>query len=98
MERDLRGHDPELGWLHAAAHGADPLAARSRLPGQDLVPLAELAVARLLAPTDHLFDAQEDDRIAYALNTDEPARPLTHRGPVLDALAATLVIVAPFTG
>jgi hypothetical protein len=25
-----------------------------------------VAVARLLAPTDHLFDAQKDDRIAYA--------------------------------
>ncbi|WP_412537762.1 DUF2785 domain-containing protein [Longispora sp. K20-0274] len=24
-ETDLRGHDPELGWLHAVAHGADLL-------------------------------------------------------------------------
>ncbi|MEU6070283.1 MULTISPECIES: DUF2785 domain-containing protein [Streptomyces] len=66
-ETDLRGHDPALGWVHAAAHGADLLAALARLPGQDPLPLAESAVARLLAPTDHLFDAQEDDRIAYAL-------------------------------
>ncbi|GAA2268597.1 DUF2785 domain-containing protein [Kitasatospora cystarginea] len=72
-EADLRGHDPVLGWLHAVAHGADLLAALSRHPGQDPVPLAELAVARLLAATDHLFDAQEDDRLALAL-----ARILSH--------------------
>ncbi|MER5757160.1 DUF2785 domain-containing protein [Streptomyces sp. NPDC002088] len=155
-EQDLRGYDPALGWLHAAAHGADLLAALARHPGQDPQPLAELAVDRLLAPTDHLFDAQEDDRIAYALarilsrpdltaaqsvawlepiaetfragepgpvpawvsntvrtlrmlyvlvdrgvrtrNTDEPPRPVTHRVQVLEALADTLTIVAPYMG
>ncbi|OIJ64684.1 DUF2785 domain-containing protein [Streptomyces mangrovisoli] len=66
-ETDLRGHDPVLGWVHAVAHGADLLAALARRPGQDPVPLAESAVARLLAPTDHVLDAQEDDRVAYAL-------------------------------
>jgi hypothetical protein len=155
-ETDLRGYDSRLGRLHAVAHGADLLAVLARHPGQDPLPLADLAVARLPAPTDHLFDAQEDDRIAYALaqilghptlteadsvrwldriadafrtgkpgpvpawvsntmrtlrmlyvladrglsrrNTDEPARPLTHREAVLDALARTLAIVAPYTG
>ncbi|MFD9004617.1 DUF2785 domain-containing protein [Streptomyces sp. NPDC059582] len=155
-EQDLRGYDPALGWLHAAAHGADLLAALSRHPGQDPLPLAGLAADRLLAPTDHLFDALEDDRIAYALarilshpdltaaqsvawldpiaeafhtgepgpvpawasnavrtlrmlyvvahrgvrtrNTDGPPRPLTHREQVLEALAETLAIVAPWTG
>ncbi|MFF4833223.1 DUF2785 domain-containing protein [Streptomyces sp. NPDC001315] len=155
-ERDLRGYDPALGWLHAAAHGADLLAALARHPGQDPLRLAQLAVDRLLAPTDHLFDAMEDDRIAYALarilsgqeltaarsvawlepvaeafrtgepgpvpawvsntvrtlrmlyvladrgvrtrNTDEPPRPVTHREQVLEALADTLAIVAPYTG
>ncbi|MFR9799013.1 DUF2785 domain-containing protein [Streptomyces sp. MS06] len=66
-ETDLRGHDPALGWLHAAAHGADLIAVLARRPGQPPLRLAELAAARLLAPTDHLFDAQEDDRIARAL-------------------------------
>jgi hypothetical protein len=154
-EADLRGHDPALGWLHAAAHGADLLAVLARRPAQDPRPLAESAVARLLAPTGHLFDAQEDDRLAYALaqilsrpalsaeesvewlapvekafragepgpvpawasntmralrmlyvladrglrtrNTDEPPHALTHREAVLDALARTLAIVAPYT-
>ncbi|MFJ5772615.1 DUF2785 domain-containing protein [Streptomyces sp. NPDC093094] len=155
-ERDLRGHDAELGWLHAAAHGADLLAVLARRPGQDPVRLADLAVARLLAPTEHLFDAQEDDRLAYALaqilsrpdlgveestawlgpvekafrtgepgpvpawasntmrtlrmlyvladrglrtrDTDEPPHLVTHREAVLDGLAGTLAVVAPYTG
>lgn len=154
-ETDLRGYDAELGWLHAVAHGADLLGALSRFPGQNPCPLAGLAVARLLAPTDHLFDAQEDDRLAFALarilshpdltadrsaqwlgpvvaafrtgepgpvpawasNTmrtlrmlyvlahrgvrdgaEGPARGLTHREAVLEALGATLAIVAPGTG
>ncbi|GGJ05487.1 DUF2785 domain-containing protein [Streptomyces brasiliensis] len=74
-ETDLRGHDPVLGWVHAAAHGADLLAALARRPGQDPLSLAGSAVARLLAPTDHVFDAQEDDRLAYAL-----AQILSHPG------------------
>ncbi|MDF6044597.1 DUF2785 domain-containing protein [Streptomyces sp. JH14] len=154
-ETDLRGHDPELGWLHAPAHGADLLAALSRHPRQDPYPLAELAVSRLLAATDHLFDAQEDDRLAFALaqilghpglttaqsaqwldpvaaafRTGEPGpvpawasntmrtlrmlyiladrgfrgpgaealRTPTHRAVVLDSLAETLAIVAPYAG
>jgi hypothetical protein len=155
-ERDLRGYDAELGWLHAAAHGADLLAVLARHPGQDPARLAGLAVARLLAPTEHLFDAQEDDRLAYALaqilshpdldaktstawlgpvekafrtgepgpvptwasntmrtlrmlylladrglrtrNTDEPLHTVTHREAVLEGLAATLAIVAPYAG
>jgi hypothetical protein len=74
-ETDLRGYDPVLGWVHAAAHGADLLAALARRPGQEPLALAESAVARLLAPTGHLFDAQEDDRLAYAL-----AQILSHPG------------------
>lgn len=66
-EADLRGYDASLGWVHAAAHGADLLGALARRPQQDPAPLLELAVARLLADTAHLFDAQEDDRIARAL-------------------------------
>src|SRR5215217_5928180 len=31
-ERDLRGWDPGLGWLHAVAHGADALCAFARSP------------------------------------------------------------------
>ncbi|WP_035792337.1 DUF2785 domain-containing protein [Kitasatospora mediocidica] len=66
-ETDLRGYDAELGWLHAVAHGADLLGALGRCPRADPVPLLELAAARLLAPTTHLFDAMEDDRLGVAI-------------------------------
>ncbi|MEU1486316.1 DUF2785 domain-containing protein [Streptomyces sp. NPDC005752] len=131
------------------------LAALSRHPRLDPYPLAELAVSRLLADTDHVFDAQEDDRLAFALaqilshpdlttaqsvqwlepiaeafRTGEPGpvpawasntmrtlrmlyvladrgfrapaagtpRVLTHRAGVLDSIAETLTIVAPYAG
>ncbi|WP_230989810.1 DUF2785 domain-containing protein [Streptomyces luteolifulvus] len=59
--------------MPAAPHGADLLAVLARQPGQNPPQAAKLAVACLLAATDHLFDAQEDDRLAYAL-----AQILTH--------------------
>lgn len=68
-EPDLRGHDPELGWVHAAAHGADCLAAfgaaGAGAPQGLLVTLAQ----RLVAPTAYVFRDQEDDRIAHAAAT-----------------------------
>jgi Protein of unknown function (DUF2785) len=66
-ETDIRGHDPELGWVHAVAHGADLLGAFGRCPQVDPAPLLDLAAARLLARTDYLFAHQEDDRLGYAI-------------------------------
>ncbi|MGW4892104.1 DUF2785 domain-containing protein [Kitasatospora sp. NPDC004240] len=67
-ETDLRGWHPELGWLHAVAHGADLLAALGRSPlTADPGPLLALAAARLTAPTDHVWDALEDDRLGRAV-------------------------------
>ncbi|MGW1692386.1 DUF2785 domain-containing protein [Streptomyces sp. NPDC002399] len=66
-ETDLRGYDAKLGWLHAVAHGADLLGALGRCPRTDPVPLLDLACARLIAPTTHLFDAMEDDRLGLAI-------------------------------
>jgi hypothetical protein len=69
-ETDLRGWDDQLGWLHAAANGADTLAVFGRSPrlGRDgLCGLLEVARDRLLAPTAYVFRNQEDDRLGYAL-------------------------------
>ncbi|WP_433218090.1 DUF2785 domain-containing protein [Microtetraspora malaysiensis] len=66
-EADLRGYEPPLGWLHAAAHGADLLGVFGLHPRVDATAMLDLAVARLLAPTGHLFDQQEDERIAQAM-------------------------------
>ena len=71
-EADLRAWDPELGWLHAPAHGADTLRAFGRsgkLAAPQLRDLLELAVDRLFADSGYLYGHGEDDRIAYALAT-----------------------------
>lgn len=69
-ERDLRGWDERLGWLHAIAHGADALAVFGRSPRlhrDDLCGLLDVARDRLLAPTGYVFRDQEDDRLGYAV-------------------------------
>lgn len=68
-ESDLRGYDPDLGWLHAVAHGADLLGAFARSPHVERPDrLLDLAAARLLAKTDYVLRDQEDDRLAYAMS------------------------------
>ncbi|MFD9339692.1 DUF2785 domain-containing protein [Streptomyces sp. NPDC060028] len=66
-ERDLRGHDEKLGWLHAVAHGADLLGRFGCHPEVAPVRMLDLAAARLTADTDHVFDQLEDDRLAMAI-------------------------------
>ncbi|MFG3053499.1 DUF2785 domain-containing protein [Kitasatospora sp. NPDC048239] len=67
QEQDLRGHDGELGWLHAVAHGADLLGRFGCHPEVAPTRMLDLAAARLTAPTDHVFDQLEDDRLARAV-------------------------------
>jgi Protein of unknown function (DUF2785) len=71
-EKDLRGYDDQLGWLHAVAHGADTVRAfaLSRHSGPaEVQSLLALCTQRVLTPTDYLFAHAEDDRLAYALAT-----------------------------
>jgi hypothetical protein len=71
-ERDLRGHDPQLGWLHAVAHGADALAAFAGSPllgPPELTLLLELARERVQTPTPFHLVQNEDDRLGYAVMT-----------------------------
>ena len=69
-ETDTRGHDDELGWLHAVAHGADAageLARSPRLGADDLAALLAALVDRTVAPTSLHWLQAEDDRVAYAV-------------------------------
>ncbi|WP_147437491.1 DUF2785 domain-containing protein [Micromonospora musae] len=66
-ETDLRGHDEKLGWLHAVAHGADLLGTLGRHPEVDPAGMLDVAAARLIAPTDHLYAEREDERLGYAI-------------------------------
>ena len=65
-ETDLRGWDPQQGWVHVTAHTADLLkflARSSRLRPADQAHLLE-AVAVRLQTAPHVFTCGEDERLA----------------------------------
>ncbi len=65
-ERDLRGFDPVLGWIHATAHTADLLAAlaeNSLLHVEDQARLLEAITLRLNSAHE-IFAYGEQDRLA----------------------------------
>lgn len=67
-ETDLRSWDPELGWLHAVAHGADTAGAFGKHPapvGDDLRFLLGTLTERLRR-VDQTLVQGEDDRLALA--------------------------------
>jgi len=66
-EADLRGFDPELGWLHAVAHGADLLGQLGRDQRVQPEQMLELAARRMLAHTDYVWRDAEDDRLGCAI-------------------------------
>jgi uncharacterized protein DUF2785 len=70
-ERDLRGFDPALGWIHATAHTADLLAALAGNPlfkPEDQARLLQ-AIAERLASAHQIFAYGEQDRLALAAAT-----------------------------
>lgn len=67
-ETDLRGHDAELGWLHAVAHGADLLGTLGRHPAVRPALMLDVAARRLTAPTQHLWAEGEDERLGHAIS------------------------------
>ncbi|OMH27770.1 hypothetical protein BKD30_03090 [Tersicoccus phoenicis] len=65
-EREVTGYDPQRGWVHVVAHGADALAAfghTARRPRHVL----DAAVERMLNPEPSVWREQEDDRLGYAI-------------------------------
>jgi hypothetical protein len=66
-EQDLRGHDPELGWVHAVAHGADFFGECGAAGVGDAAALLDALARRMVAPTSFVWRDQEDDRLAYAI-------------------------------
>jgi len=65
-ERDLRGFDPTLGWIHATAHTADLLAALAGNPLLRNVDQARLldAISRRLSSAHEIFTYGEQDRLS----------------------------------
>ena len=68
-ETDLRGHDAQLGWLHAVAHGADLLGELGVRPEVSPRRMLDLAATRLLTPLEEVWRDQEHDRLAHAVGT-----------------------------
>ena len=69
-EQDLRGLEPRVGWIHAAAHTADLLkflARDARLAAADHASLLDAAWSKLTAPGTPVFTHAEDERLAAAL-------------------------------
>jgi len=66
-EDDLRGHDEQVGWVHAVAHGADFFGECGAAGFGDAHELLEALARRLVVPTRMVWRDQEDDRVACAL-------------------------------
>jgi hypothetical protein len=68
-ERDLRGYDAKLHWIHATAHTADLLAALAKSPlltGQEAASILA-AVATRLSTATGIYTQGEQDRLAMAV-------------------------------
>jgi Protein of unknown function (DUF2785) len=67
-EPDLRSWDPQLGWLHAVAHGADTAGAFGQHPALAVDDLRRLlgTLAERLRRVDQTLVQGEDDRVALA--------------------------------
>ncbi|MFD7227811.1 DUF2785 domain-containing protein [Streptomyces sp. NPDC059881] len=68
-ERDTRGWDDSLGWLHTVAHGADAAAAFARALPARRTELLELCARRMTAAhAERRYEQLEDARLAHALS------------------------------
>jgi len=68
-EKDLRGYDPRLGWIHATAHTADLLkfSARSRYFTQQDQAIMLAAIRKRMLTATSVFVRGEDERLARAV-------------------------------
>lgn len=65
-EADTRGYDPERGWLHAVAHGADYLGEATKAGIAQPAEVLEVAAARMIADGP-IWAHQEDARLGVAI-------------------------------
>ena len=68
-ERDLRGFEPRVGWIHATAHAADLLKFLARDPRfgrSDQARLLDEVWIRMTTPGTPVFTHGEDERLAAA--------------------------------
>lgn len=65
-EKDLRGYEKRIGWMHAAAHGADALCSIVSSKQCDEETMSEVldALNHVLENTTYLLSNEEDERMA----------------------------------
>jgi hypothetical protein len=70
-ERDVRGYDPRVGWMHSPAHTADLLKFLARSPKLPKPAQARLleAIARKISAVGGVFVWGEDERIAAVVRS-----------------------------
>ncbi|MDG0875931.1 DUF2785 domain-containing protein [Paenibacillus thiaminolyticus] len=70
-EKDLRGYVNEGGWAHSAAHAADALTELVQCPECDAEGRLQVlaAVQGMLHNGSHIFNEEEDERIACIVDT-----------------------------
>lgn len=68
-ERDLRGHEPKKGWMHATAHTADLLKFLARNPAVPPADAARIlaAIGEKIREAGEVFAWGEDERLASAV-------------------------------
>lgn len=68
-ERDLRGYDVELGWVHAVAHASDAFGSLMRSSEVDAPTVIRLlnALRTAAATPHHVYAHGEDERLARAM-------------------------------
>lgn len=92
---DYRGFDPQEGWRHGVAHGADLLMQLSLNPAFGKPDLARIqdAIAAKVSPTGHAYTFGESERLA------RPILFIARRGVFTEAeWSAWLTAVAAFDG
>ncbi|WP_052398036.1 DUF2785 domain-containing protein [Streptomyces sp. NRRL F-5123] len=97
-ERDTRGWDDRMGWLHAVAHGADAAAAFATALPDRRTALLELCARRMTArATDWRYVQLEDARLAAAITRILLAPGLTAEEATgwLDVVAAAFTDSGP---
>lgn len=69
QEKDLRGFVEGKGWAHAAAHASDAVdeCVRNRYIGLEDCKVLWTGLSELLTNAPHVFNAEEDERIATAV-------------------------------
>lgn len=88
-ETDVRAHDPELGWLHAIAHGADCLGMCAQYDVATVGEVLTVLSRRVVSPGP-VWEQEEEARVVAAVVRALAAHPHASVAPWFDTLDAAV--------